>query len=46
MNLRDKVKLITKFESLTDAEKETVPDDSYRRVTYSVKMRSKINTGE
>lgn len=41
---RNEIHVIKTFESLTGADKETVLDDSYKRVIYYVNIKSEFNT--
>lgn len=42
MTLRAKIQVIAYFETLREADKETVPDDRYRIVNDSVYMKSEF----
>lgn len=44
MNLRDKIKVINNYEALTEDDKETVEDESYRRMKASVDRKYDAHT--
>lgn len=44
LNLRYQVQVITNYETLTDADRDDSPNDSYRRVNISVTMKSEVHT--